>query len=229
MKNISPTYKDLLSVKASDNGASLVVLNDYYTKGMSCSYQKPDMYPWLKNIFLVRSGVAKRLKVAAKLLALRKPGYKLLVVYAYRHPLVQKRYFLKRRRELALEKSLSGEALDELTHNFVAFPSVAGHPCGAAIDLSIIGPKGPLDMGTAIADFAQENKIVTYNRYISTIQKRNRLLLRSVMLEAGFAPFDGEWWHFSYGDREWAYYYKRSHSLYKSIVLTKNKNEYSIT
>jgi D-alanyl-D-alanine dipeptidase len=228
MKNISPTYKDLLSVKSSDNGDLLVVLNDYYPKGMICSYQKADMYPWLKNVFLARSGVAKKLKMAAKLLESRKSGYKLLVVYAYRHPLVQKRYFLKRRRELALEKNLSGEDLNELTHNFVAVPSVAGHPCGAAVDVTIVSPKEPLDMGTAIADFAQEKKIVTYNSYISNVQKNNRLLLRSIMLEVGFAPFDGEWWHFSYGDREWAYYYKRPYSLYEPISLTKNKNECNI-
>jgi D-alanyl-D-alanine dipeptidase len=27
-------------------------------------------------------------------------------------------------------------------------------------------------------------------------------------MRQGLAPFDGEWWHFSYGDREWAKYYE---------------------
>jgi len=228
MKNIFPTYKELLSIKSSDNRAALVSLSDYYPKGIVCSYQKSDRHPWLKDVFLARSGVAKRLKLAAKLLASRKPGYKLLVAYAYRHPLIQKRYFLKRRKELAIETGLSGEDLDELTHNFVAVPSVAGHPCGAAVDLSIIGPKGLLDMGTDIADFKEKNKIINHSSYISNTQKRNRSLLRSVMLSAGFAPFNGEWWHFSYGDREWAYYYNRSHSLYTPIDLTKVKKADSI-
>ena len=35
---------------------------------------------------------------------------------------------------------------------------------------------------------------------------KNRMLLRAVMMSAGFAPFVGEWWHFSYGDKEWAKY-----------------------
>ena len=39
---------------------------------------------------------------------------------------------------------------------------------------------------------------------ITEEQRENRLLLRRVMKEQDFAPFDGEWWHFSHGDREWA-------------------------
>lgn len=35
-------------------------------------------------------------------------------------------------------------------------------------------------------------------------QKENRFLLQDLMLLVGFAPYYGEWWHFSYGDREWA-------------------------
>jgi D-alanyl-D-alanine dipeptidase len=34
------------------------------------------------------------------------------------------------------------------------------------------------------------------------------------MVAAGFAPFYGEWWHFSYGDREWAAVYGEPAALY---------------
>ena len=37
------------------------------------------------------------------------------------------------------------------------------------------------------------------------------------MVAEGFAPFDGEWWHFSYGDREWAAFYGLSQTLYAHI------------
>ncbi|QQR69366.1 MAG: hypothetical protein IPI58_01405 [Alphaproteobacteria bacterium] len=40
------------------------------------------------------------------------------------------------------------------------------------------------------------------------------------MTSVGFAPFDGEWWHFSYGDREWAKYYGRSHAIYSQIAFS---------
>ena len=34
---------------------------------------------------------------------------------------------------------------------------------------------------------------------------RRRCLLRSVMMEAGFAQHPNEWWHFSHGDQLWAW------------------------
>jgi D-alanyl-D-alanine dipeptidase len=37
------------------------------------------------------------------------------------------------------------------------------------------------------------------------------------MLGVGFAPFDGEWWHFSYGDKEWAAYYNKPNAVYEQI------------
>lgn len=229
MENISPNYQDLLKVKAGENHGRMLVLNNYYPQGIVCAYEQFDMNPWLGDNLLVRSGVAQRLKHAAKLLSKIKPGYKFLVVYAYRHPIVQKKYFLRQRKLLAVKNKLDDFSLDALTHNFVAVPKVAGHTCGAALDLTLIGPKGVMDMGTAIADFKQADKIPTYSYLISSAQKKNRLLLRSVMAESGFAPFDGEWWHFSYGDREWAYYYKRLRSLYSPIMLTKRKNYSKIT
>ena len=50
------------------------------------------------------------------------------------------------------------------------------------------------------------------------------------MLEQEFAPYDGEWWHFSYGDREWAFYYKKEKALYKQVnaedVFQKKNKKY---
>jgi len=37
------------------------------------------------------------------------------------------------------------------------------------------------------------------------------------MVEAGFAPFTGEWWHFSYGDREWAAIWGRDAAIYEQL------------
>ncbi|MDR3125675.1 MAG: hypothetical protein LBU20_01195 [Candidatus Nomurabacteria bacterium] len=34
-----------------------------------------------------------------------------------------------------------------------------------------------------------------------------RFSILKPMMSQGFAPYDGEWWHFSYGDREWAAWY----------------------
>jgi D-alanyl-D-alanine dipeptidase len=104
------------------------------------------------------------------------------------------------------------------THNFVAVPSVAGHPTGGAVDATIVDAQGKeLDMGTKIGDFSDPEKIKTFSKKISKKQLKNRLLLHEVMVKEGFAPFYGEWWHFSYGDREWACFYGKKRSIYSPI------------
>jgi D-alanyl-D-alanine dipeptidase len=76
-------------------------------------------------------------------------------------------------------------------------------------------------MGTGIADFSEEEKIKTFYKGLSDEQKQNRMLLHDLMVDVGFAPFYGEWWHFSYGDKEWAAFYKHSESLYSPINFRK--------
>ena len=36
-----------------------------------------------------------------------------------------------------------------------------------------------------------------FYKKITKIQQKNRLLLRTVMLENGFQPYENEWWHFT--------------------------------
>ena len=46
------------------------------------------------------------------------------------------------------------------------------------------------------------------------------------MMKEACAPYDGEWWHFSYGDKEWAFYYKKEEALYDQIDAEKVFKEY---
>lgn len=39
-------------------------------------------------------------------------------------------------------------------------------------------------------------------------------------LEENFAPYYGEWCHFSYGDREWAAFYGQAKTLYAPLHRT---------
>lgn len=214
------SYKQLKTIQAGENHERMVALNNYYPEGIICRYEKPDMLPLLGEVILIRETLAKKLKNAVNNLKKIDKQYALRVVYAYRHPNIQKKYFLKQKKELSLKNDLSEEDLINLTHNFVAPTDVAGHTCGAAIDLTITKNGTRLDMGTNIADFTDPEKIKTFSSKINKQQKKNRLILREVLLKEGFAPFDGEWWHFSYGDKEWAYYYKKQKSIYSPILLT---------
>jgi zinc D-Ala-D-Ala dipeptidase len=161
----------------------------------------------------VREGVARKLALAQEKLESLWPGHRLEVVYGYRSPAVQKESFEKIKAELGFAGQPETPAIRKAAHKFVAFPEVAGHPTGGAVDIRILGPKGQIiDMGTGI--HVLEESSFTFSPFVSPEVWQNRQILRICMTSAGFAPFDGEWWHFSYGDREWAAYYRQPHSLY---------------
>ncbi len=211
------SYQEIYDTPSSENKESLVDVRTYDSK-ILVQYKKLDMLPYTGENIFVRDAVAKKL-ASANAFLLKDNNYCLKVVYGYRHPDVQKIYFDKRRAELKMKnQQLSEEELDALTHNFVAVPSVAGHPTGGAIDVTLADASGnDVDMGTEIADFRDSEKIKTFSEEISEYQKGNRKLLHDILTSEGFAPFYGEWWHFSYGDREWACFYKKPSSLYSPI------------
>jgi D-alanyl-D-alanine dipeptidase len=197
------TITQLQAIRYKDNGEALVPLDD---AGI--------------NSVLVRESVAQKLQNAQKHLTVHDPSMQLLVVEGYRTPSYQERYFL---RELLFQqqKDTTGDfdLLLEKTHQFVALPTVAGHPTGGAIDLTIVCEGKELDMGGKIADFLSPEKLPTFSPHISFEQTQNRLLLHDLMLKEGFAPFYGEWWHFSYGDPEWSVCYDMAESIYSPVFF----------
>ena len=73
----------------------------------------------------------------------------------------------------------------------------SGHSRGSTIDLTIINNKTgkALDMGSAYDFFGIQSHPLYQN--ISKKQKNNRMLLRNIMLNHGFTPYENEWWHFT--------------------------------
>jgi len=76
----------------------------------------------------------------------------------------------------------------------------SGHSRGSTMDLTIVDAASgnPLDMGTPWDHFGPES----WPSYLdlTTQQRANRLLLRTLMLENGFVPYEQEWWHFTLDD-----------------------------
>jgi D-alanyl-D-alanine dipeptidase len=213
------TYEEVVKVQLGENHERMVDVATY-SKNIVAQYEKFDMAPFTGDKIFVRDALARKLAEVADALR-KKENYILKVAYGYRHPQIQKKYFMEQRAKLALSHSaLSSEELDSLTHNFIAVPSVAGHPTGGAVDITLATAIGePLAMGTRIADFSDSEKIKTFSKDITLKEKNNRMMLRDALLKIGLAPFNGEWWHFSYGDREWACFYGEPKSLYSPIEL----------
>ncbi len=210
-------YEDIAPIKIGTSKEELV---DVRTgdPGIMAGYEKFDMIPVTGTNILVRRTLANKLAKVNKRIK-EEYNYTLKIVYGYRSPEVQADYFNKQRAVLAdANRNMSDVALDRLTHNFVAMPEIAGHPVGGAVDLTMVDDDGvDCDMGTGIADYSDTERIQTFSNKVTPAQKRDRMILLEAMTSEGFAPFFGEWWHISYGDREWAAFYDKKSALYGPV------------
>lgn len=205
------SYGDYAAIPVVECGEELVALSE--VPGIITSVIREDALAITGVATYVRSGVLKRLEEASSLLARRLPGAVLDVGYGYRALSVQRSRFESVAAKLA--QDYDGEALKIAAHRQVAVPEVAGHPAGAAVDIAINKNGMQLDFGTAMWDFTNDS--YTLSPFVSKTATRNRLLLQDCMQEAGFAPFLGEWWHFSHGDKEWAACYQQDNAIYDQL------------
>ena len=167
------------------------------------------------NVHL-RSPVADRLYWAGQELRNLDKSLQLELVYGYRPLEVQRKLFDEAKEALA-NKYQDSQQLIEAAHRRIAVPDVAGHPTGGAVDVQILRDSVEVEMGTPIWDFSHDS--YTFSPFVSRDAWMNRQLLRRAMMAAGFAPFDGEWWHFSYGDKEWARFYDQPGALYSQVAV----------
>lgn len=88
--------------------------------------------------------------------------------------------------------------------------------CGAAVDLTLIGEHGPFDLGTPIDATPEQSNGACFfaATNISREARTNRALLADVLTSSGLVNYPTEWWHWSFGDRYWAFTEGREHALY---------------
>lgn len=214
------TYTDLLHVEVRECREPFVDLREC-AAAIDCLYQKQDMVPYIGDAMPVRARVAEQLLVASMTIGRIDPAARLLVVYGWRHPDVQRRYHESAKTRLRLlHPGISEEELTALAHVQGAVPALAGHPTGGAVDLTITMNGKPVDMGTPIANWSQDmSRMATRSPGLTFEQRLYRTALRAVMVSAGFAPYDEEWWHFSLGDREWALTYQAPFAMYGPVEI----------
>lgn len=162
----------------------------------------------------VRSGLLTRLEKVAHSLDTQ---YKLVVRAGHRPLDVQRRLLQDCMRDYKNDhREASDEEALEHARIFVSDPDISlpPHCCGAAVDVDLFDvSKG------ALVDFGSPVNVdddISYLHYddISPKQKENRMFLLRTMLTQGLASSAFEWWHFSYGDQVWAWFYGEKDSLY---------------
>jgi zinc D-Ala-D-Ala dipeptidase len=162
------------------------------------------------NPFQVRSGVAERLVRAQASLP---DGYQLQIKEGWRPIWVQERLWEKSLSELrASRPDLTGEDLVRENTRFTAPPdSAPPHSTGGAVDLVLLYQGGHCDMGWG---FNQPGEGSRTDYGVPGPARRNRDLLAQALDAAGFINYPAEWWHWSYGDRYWAFQTSREAALY---------------
>jgi len=173
--SVKPVWKEI-------NFDSLAIINKMaYADTANFMHEK--LYPCARCFF--RPEVAKALEKANE--RAQNKGYKLVIYDCYRPYGIQVKMF-------------------KLVNNpmYVAKPGKGSyHNRGAAVDLTLADENGNiLDMGGAFDDFSSISHYA--NDSISKTAKKNRKLLRSIMVKAGFSPYESEWWHFNYLQKSFA-------------------------
>jgi D-alanyl-D-alanine dipeptidase len=199
----------IASIPAHDNGEELV---DLTTLGIAYSGA-----PGAGRF--VRSTLGQRLQRAQECLP---AGVALLVREGHRSAEQQERIIAEY--SLALLRDMPGldeVSLNRLASRFVAPLAVAPHVAGAAVDLTLMDETGtPLPMGTEIDATPEEsdNACAFAAPNIPARARANRELLASVLEGQGLVNYPTEWWHWSYGDRYWAYATGAGSAIYGPLV-----------
>lgn len=174
----------------------------------------------------LRRTVYLKLVAAQKLLP---PGYRFCLYEGYRSVALQKMLFDRHYSDVAKAhpKWTNEEVFQETTKlvspvvNADGSENIPPHTMGAAIDVYLLGDNGDaLDMGIHPKDWmADEGGVLslTASHAISVTAKKNRRIMSEVLHEVGFVNYPTEYWHWSYGDRYWAYVSHHPITIYGQI------------
>jgi D-alanyl-D-alanine dipeptidase len=190
-------------------------LVDLLSRGVACV----DMSRGPRASRMARTGLADRLRLADRSLP---RGLRLQVAEGFRTAAAQlaiiDAYTESLRRAHA---DLGRDEITRLSSRFVAPLAVAPHVAGAAVDVTVVDSHGePLDMGTPIDATPEQSSGACFfdARDISADARANRALLAAAMHRAGLVNYPTEWWHWSFGDRYWAYVTGSRHAVYGAIT-----------
>lgn len=189
----------------------------------------------------VRKGVEERLRLSQE--HIRHEGerdFNIQVWDGMRSLTVQQMLWFKFRNEILQVCPEIADDYDEQvrrTNVYVSKPidgdPVPRHRSGGAVDVTIVDGKGrELDFGTEFDSFESTAGTDYFRRNLHTLGDNsperarwvsvinNRDLLVSAMAKAGFNNYKPEWWHYDYGNWQWAHD-NRTVAIYGSAEMPK--------
>ena len=205
-------------VKVIDNNDPILPLKEYLNKDIQinlCNLKIDDSYN--QNRLFLRKTVIDKLNQAQKLLP---KGYHLMIRDAFRsEALVWELYHLYCNNLKQINPNLSDKEIDIEVRSRIAIPDDSvppGHMTGGAVDV-VLGDDNCDFIPTRIfgTDFINSaNHQYTFCKDLPTEMHNNRMILYNAMIKVGFSNISREYWHYSYGDGNWASKRKKKIAIY---------------
>ncbi len=210
----SSSYNSSSGIPVFDNGEELI---DLKNQKIIAYIDRPEDLCYTK----MRKTVYTKLCQAQDILP---PGHCFLVYTAYRSLKHQRELFqqkmqkLKERYPQMSESEIFAEAAKMVSP--LVEGSIPPHSTGGAVDLCLMNNEGEvLNMGAPLEKALEldPNILCTDSMLISDIARQNRHIMGTALQAVGFVNYEREYWHWSYGDRRWAYYSGSPYAVYGSI------------
>lgn len=212
----------ILAIPIRENGDPLVELKGQKIIRLGSSPEIPNNIDYTK----LRESVYEKVVEAQNLLP---EGLKFCLYEGYRSFALQEKLFLERYQALKSvhpawshpEIFLETTKLVSPVMHLDGSRNVPPHSTGGAVDLYLIDMQNrPVEMGISVGDWMQDldgSLSQTDSENISEEAKKHRDIMGCVLTKLGFVNYPTEYWHWSYGDRYWAYHKKESYALYDSV------------
>lgn len=171
----------------------------------------------------------KRLRSVSKSPIFLPKGYKLCLYEAYPTLLTQEQIFSDQYNQLkSLQPAWShAQIFQECTKlvspviNLDGSENIPPHSTGGAIDVYLLDLNGrAVDMGIHPKDWMQDldgTMSQTDSMKVSLKAQRHRAIMSKALSEVGFINYPTEYWHWSFGDRYWAYHTRNPKAIYGSL------------
>lgn len=207
-------------------GQPLVDITDMERVHFEATYAQMGLKNTLTRCY-VRQEVAQMLQ---RVLESLPEEYSLCIYDTLRPKDVQQSLYDMYWQQLAQENpGASEEEITALIDDFVAYPRIdyerpTPHSTGGAVDLTLMKNDQPLPMGTEFDDLTEKAHTRYFENAVTDEEKEfrdNRRLLYHAMIQAGFANYWNEWWHYAYGDRAWGHETGKT-PIYSYIALEKD-------
>lgn len=212
----------ILAVPVVENHEAMI--NIAHQKAIA--FGPPPLIPDNTDFTKMRNTVYEKLLQAQAILP---DGLKLCLYEAYRGYDLQESIFQERYNALrVLNPHMSHEQLFIETTKFASpninldgSKNVPPHATGGAVDVYLLDHRGQVvDMGIHLDDTYQDIEGIyckTDSHAITDEAKSYRKIMGDALSTVGFVNYPTEYWHWSYGDRYWAYHTHHPHAIYGAI------------